>query len=189
MVLTSYVCMGQNRFGEEHRSRRYWRCIYHFNLMRNTLFYYLWFLNICLKPLENVFVIKILYYYSSFFIFLVFRNRVSLYNPGCPGTHFVDQAGLELKNPPASASRVLGLKACATTPGYKNTLNRNKILRTKFLPLIRRKYPLVLNAVLCLDLTFSDSNLSALLSSSLDELSSAKDIIIEFYLSISWWNE
>jgi hypothetical protein len=33
----------------------------------------------------------------------------------CPGTHFVDQAGLELRNPPASASQVLGLKACATT--------------------------------------------------------------------------
>jgi hypothetical protein len=29
--------------------------------------------------------------------------------------HFVDQAGLELRNPPASASQVLGLKACATT--------------------------------------------------------------------------
>jgi hypothetical protein len=28
-----------------------------------------------------------------------------------------DQAGLKLRNPPASASRVLGLKACATTPG------------------------------------------------------------------------
>jgi hypothetical protein len=36
-------------------------------------------------------------------------------SPGCPGTHFVDQAGLELRNPPASASQVLGLKACATT--------------------------------------------------------------------------
>jgi hypothetical protein len=35
----------------------------------------------------------------------------------CPGTHSVDQAGLELRNPPASASQVLGLKACATTPG------------------------------------------------------------------------
>jgi hypothetical protein len=33
----------------------------------------------------------------------------------CPGTHSVDQAGLELRNPPASASRVLGFKACATT--------------------------------------------------------------------------
>jgi hypothetical protein len=47
----------------------------------------------------------------------VFRDRVSLYSPGCPGTHFVDQAGLELRNPPASVSQVLGLKACATMPG------------------------------------------------------------------------
>jgi hypothetical protein len=48
---------------------------------------------------------------------LVFRDRVSLYSSGCPGTHFVDQAGLELRNPPASASQVLGLKVCATMPG------------------------------------------------------------------------
>jgi hypothetical protein len=45
----------------------------------------------------------------------LFQDRVSLCSPGCPGTHFVDQAGLELRNPPASASQVLGLKACATT--------------------------------------------------------------------------
>jgi hypothetical protein len=42
------------------------------------------------------------------------RDRVSLYSPGCPGTHSVHQAGLELRNLPASASQVLGLKACAT---------------------------------------------------------------------------
>jgi hypothetical protein len=47
----------------------------------------------------------------------VFRDRVSLYSPGCPGTHSVDQAGLELRNPPAFASQVLGLKACASTVG------------------------------------------------------------------------
>jgi hypothetical protein len=51
------------------------------------------------------------------FWFLVFRDRIPLYSPGCPGTHFVDQAGLKLRNLPASASQVLGLKACATTPG------------------------------------------------------------------------
>ena len=34
--------------------------------------------------------------------------------PGCPGTHSVDQAGLELTNSPASASQALALKACAT---------------------------------------------------------------------------
>ncbi|GAB1290241.1 S-adenosyl-L-methionine-dependent tRNA 4-demethylwyosine synthase TYW1 [Apodemus speciosus] len=38
---------------------------------------------------------------------------VSLCSPGCPGTHSVDQAGLELRNPPASASQVLGLKGFA----------------------------------------------------------------------------
>jgi hypothetical protein len=32
-------------------------------------------------------------------------------------------AGLELRNPPASASQVLGLKACATTPGFLSTPN------------------------------------------------------------------
>jgi hypothetical protein len=50
-------------------------------------------------------------------VVVVFWDRVSLYSPGCPGTHFVDQAGLKLRNLPASVSQVLGLKACATTPG------------------------------------------------------------------------
>ena len=44
----------------------------------------------------------------------VFRDRVSLCNSGCPGTHFVDQAGLELRDPPISASQA-GLKVCTTT--------------------------------------------------------------------------
>jgi hypothetical protein len=47
--------------------------------------------------------------------FFFFWDRVSLCSLGCPGTHSVDQAGLELRNLPASASQVLGLKACATT--------------------------------------------------------------------------
>jgi hypothetical protein len=50
-----------------------------------------------------------------FVVVVVFPDRVSLYSSGCPGTHSVDQAGLELRNLPASASRVLGLKVCATT--------------------------------------------------------------------------
>jgi hypothetical protein len=53
-----------------------------------------------------------------FFFFLVFQDRVSLCNPGCPRTHSVDQAGLELRNPPASASQVLGLKVHTTIPGF-----------------------------------------------------------------------
>jgi hypothetical protein len=59
---------------------------------------------------------------------LVFRDRVYLYSPGCPGTHFVDQAGLELRNPPASASRVLGLKACTTTPGSQVFFNQASLI-------------------------------------------------------------
>jgi hypothetical protein len=44
----------------------------------------------------------------------LFQDRASLCSPGSPGAHSVDQAGLELRNPPASASQVLGLKVCAT---------------------------------------------------------------------------
>jgi hypothetical protein len=42
-----------------------------------------------------------------------------LYRPGCPGTHSVEQAGLKLRNPPASAFQVLVLKACTTTAQFK----------------------------------------------------------------------
>jgi hypothetical protein len=47
-----------------------------------------------------------------FACFFIFRDRVSLCSSGCPGPHFVDQAGLELRNAPASTSQVLGLKVC-----------------------------------------------------------------------------
>ena len=33
----------------------------------------------------------------------LFQDRVPLCISGCPGTHSVDQAGLELRNPPVSA--------------------------------------------------------------------------------------
>ena len=51
-----------------------------------------------------------------------FLDRVSLCSPDFPGTHSVDQAGLKLRKLPASASQVLGLKACATTARPKNSL-------------------------------------------------------------------
>ena len=47
--------------------------------------------------------------------FFYFHDRVSVYTPSCPETHFAQQPGLELKNLPASASKVLGLKSSATT--------------------------------------------------------------------------
>jgi hypothetical protein len=65
---------------------------------------------------KGFFVVIVFCFVFCFFLF--FQDRVSLYSPGCLGAHFVDQAGLELRNPPASASQVLGLKACATTPGF-----------------------------------------------------------------------
>jgi hypothetical protein len=49
------------------------------------------------------------------FCFDFFQDKISLCSPGCPGTNSVDHAGLEFRNLPASASQVLGLKACATT--------------------------------------------------------------------------
>ena len=51
-------------------------------------------------------------------LFVCFFNRVSLCSLGCPGTHSVDQVGLELRNPPASVSQMLGLKVCATVPSF-----------------------------------------------------------------------
>ena len=53
----------------------------------------------------------------AFFVVVVcfvFQDRVSLYSLGCTRIYSVDQAGLKLRNLPASASQVLGLKVCAT---------------------------------------------------------------------------
>ena len=58
---------------------------------------------------KHCFLINNVFY---FYIYLfINQDRVSLYSPGCPETHFVDQAGLELRNLPASASRVLELRS------------------------------------------------------------------------------
>jgi hypothetical protein len=64
-------------------------------------------------------------------LLFVFQDKVSLYSPGCPGTHFVDQAGLELRNPPASASQVLGLQACATTARPGGEILRRELERSR----------------------------------------------------------
>jgi hypothetical protein len=52
-----------------------------------------------------------------FVCLFVLRQGVSLYSPGCPGTQSVDQAGLELRNPPASASQVLDKRRVPPPPG------------------------------------------------------------------------
>jgi hypothetical protein len=86
--------------------------------------------------LKNPVMICIYAFFLILFCFVcccfVFRDRFSLYNPGCPGTHFVDQAGLKLRNLPASASRVLGLKACATMTGLCFYFNPSCMIRGYF---------------------------------------------------------
>jgi hypothetical protein len=52
-----------------------------------------------------------------FVCFCFFQDRVSLCSPGCPGTHSVDEVNFKLRNLPASASQVLGLKVY-TTPAH-----------------------------------------------------------------------
>jgi hypothetical protein len=75
------------------------------------IMYYL-FMYVCMYVCMYLFIYLFIY---LLVLVLVFRDRVSLYSPGCPGTRSVDQVGLGLRNLPASASQVLGLKACATT--------------------------------------------------------------------------
>lgn len=53
-----------------------------------------------------------------FIIIFVFQDGVSLSkSPKCPGTCFVDKAGLKLGDLPSSTFQVLGLQAFATTLG------------------------------------------------------------------------
>jgi hypothetical protein len=63
----------------------------------------------------------------------VFRDRVSLYSPGCPGTHFVDQAGLELRNLPSrSFSTVLLSSGLCGFLKWHNIFNSD-IIHTKLI--------------------------------------------------------
>jgi hypothetical protein len=66
-------------------------------------------------------------FFSFLFFFLLFccccfLRHFSLCSPGCPGTHHVDQAGLELSDPPVSASQ--GSKKVR----LMNCESRNRIL-------------------------------------------------------------
>jgi hypothetical protein len=74
---------------------------------------------------------KVFFVFLNFFLFLAFRDRVSLCSPDCPGSHSVDQFGLELRNLPASASQVLGLKACATTARQKSGIYSGVLINSK----------------------------------------------------------
>ena len=58
---------------------------------------------------------------------LVFQYGVSLCSPGCPRTHSIDQAGLKLRDPPAS--QVLGLEMCAIMPVINSFLKETFLSR------------------------------------------------------------
>jgi hypothetical protein len=111
-----------------HEKKRDWLRRWHINgildllglLRSNTVICY----HISLKL--RLFYVYRIYNPFSFLEGGVVQDRVSLCSPGCPGTHSVEKAGLELRNPPASASQVLGLKACATTAPAQSILLKSK---------------------------------------------------------------
>jgi hypothetical protein len=61
-----------------------------------------------------------------------FWDKVSLYSSGCPKTHSVDKAGLELRHLPASVLRVLGLEACTTMLSFMSHFWRVPHLNSLF---------------------------------------------------------
>jgi hypothetical protein len=64
-------------------------------------------------------------------------------SPGCPGTCSIDQSGLELTDPLASASQVLGLKPYTTTACLYGVISKGRVFcRTKFYAVLD-KYVLV----------------------------------------------
>lgn len=68
-----------------------------------------------------------------------FQARVSLY-PWLSWNYSVDQASLELTDPPASASGLLGFKVCAATTTQPLKRFKNKTKQTKALQPQPHKY-------------------------------------------------
>jgi hypothetical protein len=61
-------------------------------------------------------------------LLLLFQDRVSLCSPGCPETHSVKQAGLELRDPPAC----LRLPSPGTEGVHHYCLTMKYVLRKYF---------------------------------------------------------
>ena len=104
-----FFCLCPPGFSSSPFSMRVCCLLYHYLIILSScgfLFLFPFFLSFFFKTLSSS-------YYCSFLLFL--QDSVPLCSPGCPGVRDrpVDQAGLKLKDPPASASRVLGLKVCA----------------------------------------------------------------------------
>jgi hypothetical protein len=65
--------------------------------------------------------------FLGFFFFLVFRDRVSLCSPGCPGAHFVDQAGLKTQKSACLCLLSAGIKGVRHHAGPQNNLSSLKL--------------------------------------------------------------
>jgi hypothetical protein len=74
---------------------------------------------------RDAFIIFVLFCFVLF-CFVLFCDRVSLCSPGCPETHFVDQAGFKLRDPPVFAFWVLGLNAVPSLPIYNAIFKRDR---------------------------------------------------------------
>ena len=70
---------------------------------------------------------------------LFLQDRVSLWSPGCPGTHSVDQAGLELRALPSSDSRMLGTKTCTTMLGLNFYFHSTLLTEFYFIDIFMEK--------------------------------------------------
>ena len=66
---------------------------------------------------DQGFEVLCIYVFFLFLSFILILNKVSLCISGCSGTHSVNQVGLELKDPYASVSQVLGLKVWTPPSG------------------------------------------------------------------------
>jgi hypothetical protein len=127
------------------------------------------------------------FFFFFWFWFWFFRDRVSLCSLGCPRTHFVDQAGLELRNPPAS---VLGLKdqyclypIIPEVPSRRGLFHLDSYLRLLHLPLFSMRVHLGAHAQgnsFCFAklLTFTDPQSAVPETSSFWQFASGRDASI-----------
>lgn len=67
------------------------------------------------------------------------QGTASLYISGYPRSHYVDEGGLEPREPPTSASQVLGQEACGTklSQHYSFNIHGQKVLKEYFRHIIQ----------------------------------------------------
>lgn len=118
MTMASYLCLVPKEVRRRHQIP--WNWSYRW------LSAAIWVQGIELHILSRPGLLYLLSLFSLFFLFLfyfiylVFQDRVSLYNPSCSGACFLaleTRLALNSRDLPVSASWVLRLKGCATTPG------------------------------------------------------------------------